>query len=207
MTKADSVHSTPRETASKIIDFKTWKSTLRTKKRGKPESGKAVPMLDCEFYEAVNARIAADDSGSESCKRKPLAEPQTETCRNQRLRIARRDGWWHAGRVADYWRARLDWLGALETAQRWEIADSASLQLPGNVSRYSLVDTWREAVVKQLLTPAPDGGAVAWKRAKLQGREFAHLPIKAPRVEQSIAADVEFLTAHPARRPSKGGAK
>jgi hypothetical protein len=129
-----------------------------------------------------------------------LPPPATETAKNSRIRIARRDAWWRAGRVTDYWRARMDWQSALETAQRWEIADSASLPLPGNVTRFELVDKWREAVVKQLLTPAPDGAAVAWKRAKLVGRDFSHLPTKAERVEQVIADDVAFLAASPVRR-------
>jgi hypothetical protein len=128
-----------------------------------------------------------------------LPPPATETAKNSRIRIARRDVWWHASRVTDYWRARLDWQSELETAQRWEIADSASLQLPV-VSRYELVDKWREAVVKQLLTPAPDGAAVAWKRAKLQGMEFDHLPVKAERIEQVIADDIAFLAAHPTKK-------
>jgi hypothetical protein len=32
-----------------------------------------------------------------------------QPAKNSRLRIARRDAWWRAGRVTDYWRARLDW--------------------------------------------------------------------------------------------------
>ena len=55
-----------------------------------------------------------------------LPPPATETAKNSRIRIVRRDAWWHADRVADYWRTRLDWHGALETAQRYGIADSAS---------------------------------------------------------------------------------
>jgi hypothetical protein len=67
----------------------------------------------------------------------------------------------------------------------------------------TLVDTWREAVVKQLLTPAPDGAAVAWKRAKLAGRGFSHLPTKAERIERVIAEDLAFLAAHPVRQSKR----
>jgi hypothetical protein len=129
-----------------------------------------------------------------------LPAPATETCKNSRLRIARRDAWWHADRVADYWRARLDWHSELEIAHKYEIGDSASFQMPGNNSRFELVDKWREAVVKRLLTPAPDGAAVAWKRAQLAGRGFSHLPTKAERIERVIADDLAFLAAHPTRR-------
>ncbi|MGY2903710.1 hypothetical protein [Bradyrhizobium sp. URHC0002] len=53
--------------------------------------------------------------------------------------------------------------------------------------------------MKQLLTPAPDLAAITWKRAKLAGRQFSHLPIKAERIEQAITEDVAFLAAHPTR--------
>ena len=58
----------------------------------------------------------------------------------------------------------------------------------------------REAVVKQLLTPAPDAGAVTWKRRTLAGSDFSYLPVKAERIEQVIADDVAFLDAHPTKR-------
>jgi hypothetical protein len=128
-----------------------------------------------------------------------LPPPATETAKNSRIRIVRRDAWWHAGRVADYWRARLDWTSELGTAQQYGIADSASFPPADNASRFGLVDTWREAVVKQLLTPAPDGAAVTWKRAKLKSSDFPHLPVKKERVERANADDVAFLEAHPTR--------
>src|SRR3954471_11849470 len=56
---------------------------------------------------------------------KPKLPPSaTETAKNSRIGIARRDAWWHAGRVTDYWRARMDWQSALSTAQRHGIGDS-----------------------------------------------------------------------------------
>lgn len=99
--------------------------------------------------------------------RLPLPPPATETAKNSRLRISRRDAWWRASRVVDYRLARMEWLSALRLAQEWAIDDSASFpfvqdELQG---RAALVEKWRDAVVKKLLTPAPDNGAVAWKRA------------------------------------------
>jgi hypothetical protein len=129
-----------------------------------------------------------------------LPPPATETAKNFRIRTARRDAWWRAERVTEYWRTRLDWHGALECAQKWGLADSGSFPPAADENRYSLVDTWREAVVKQLLTPAPDGAAVAWKNAQLAGRGFGHLPTKAERIERVIADDLAFIAAHPVRR-------
>ena len=97
----------------------------------------------------------------------------------------------------------MDWRSALGTAQQYGIADSASFPSTENENRFGLVDTWREAVVKQLLTPAPDGAAVAWKRAKLAGRGFSHLPTKAERIERVIAEDLAFLAAHPVRQSKR----
>jgi hypothetical protein len=94
---------------------------------------------------------------------------------------------------------------ALEIAQKYGIGDSASFPEPREIeTRYEFVDKWRAAVVKQLLTPAPDGAAVTWKRAQLAGRGFSHLPTKAERIERVIADDVAFLAAHPTRT-KKGG--
>ena len=95
----------------------------------------------------------------------------------------------------------MEWQSALETAQHWRIADSASFPPPREKEgRFDLVDKWREALVKQLLTPAPDLAAITWKRAQLAGRGFKHLPTKAGRIERVIAENLAFLAAHPTRR-------
>ena len=130
-----------------------------------------------------------------------LPPPATETAASSRLRVARRDAWWAADHLTDYWRARLDWWSALSIAQSRNIADANSYPKCGDYGqRLVLVDLWREAVAKQLLTPAPDLGAITWKRAKLKSGDFPHLPVKKERVERAIAEDVAFLAAHPTRR-------
>src|ERR1700690_865391 len=50
----------------------------------------------------------------------------SETCRNHRFRLSRRDAWWAADRLTDYWRARLNWQTSLEFAQSNNVADSNS---------------------------------------------------------------------------------
>jgi hypothetical protein len=47
-----------------------------------------------------------------------LPPPATETAKNSRIRIERRDAWWRACRVSEYWRTRLDWHSALGIAQQ-----------------------------------------------------------------------------------------
>ena len=112
----------------------------------------------------------------------------------------RDEAWNRASHTTSYWRARLNWHGELECAQKWGLADSGSFPPAADENRFSLVDTWREAVVKQLLTPAPNVAAVAWKRAKFSGSDFPYLPVKPERVERVIADDEAFLAAHPVRR-------
>jgi hypothetical protein len=70
---------------------------------------------------------------------------------------------------------------------------------PEDRDRGPNVERWRAALVRQLLTPAPDVAAVAWKRAKLSGGDFLYLPVKPDRVERAIADDDAFLTSHPTR--------
>jgi hypothetical protein len=129
-----------------------------------------------------------------------LPPPATETAKNSRIRAARRDAWRAADRESTYWHARMKWCQALSSAQHWGVADSASLPSAEEENRFRLVDTWREAVVKQLLTPAADAAAIAWKRAQLAGGDFSYLPTKAERIERVIADDLAFLAAHPTRR-------
>jgi hypothetical protein len=164
----------------------------------------AVDQVTATIERIVDNRLQGlTPSQRRRAGRPELPPPATETAKNARIRVKCRDAWWHAGRVVSYWKARLDWQSALECAQEWGIADSASFPAARGIeSRWKLVDTWREAIAKQLLTPAPDLAAITWKRAKLKSSDFPHLPVKAPRVEQAIADDVAFLEAHPTRKPS-----
>ena len=126
----------------------------------------------------------------------------TETCRNHRMRLSRRDAWWTASHLTDYWRARLEWQSALSIAQTHNVADANSYP-KCDADRLALVDLWRAALLQQMLTPAPDQNAVNWKRAQLAGRNaHCNFPgeIKTERLQRAIDADVEWLKAHPSRK-------
>jgi hypothetical protein len=88
---------------------------------------------------------------------RPLPEPLTKTCKNQRLRDARKDAWNHARRTTNYWHARREWHDALSVAQSYGIGDSPSFPPVDSPERCSFVGKWREAPVKQFLTPAHGG--------------------------------------------------
>jgi hypothetical protein len=170
--------------------------------------------MNCEIIQFSTARLSAkrvDEIGASTRaivagpifvrgRGRPLPEPLTETCKNQRLRDARREVWHDAGAVTAYWRARLDWHSALEFAQGRGIADADRFPPADNESRQSLVDTWRAALVKQLLTPAWDVASVKWKQMALARGEHRYTDVKPERIERAIADDLAFLAAHPVRR-------
>jgi hypothetical protein len=89
-----------------VIQFSGFARPVR-KAVGKPNSAEITD-------ERINDCITRVMERRE--RREKLPPPLTETAKNSRIRIARRDAWWHADRVADYWRARMDWHSALEIA-------------------------------------------------------------------------------------------
>jgi hypothetical protein len=67
-----------------------------------------------------------------------------------------------------------------------------------------LVNSYRAALAKQLLTPAPDIASVNWKQAVVDSNRNGYVFVefvKKEHVERVIADDLAFLHAHPARRP------
>jgi len=100
-----------------------------------------------------------------------------------------------------YWRLRLDFEDAVSFAQRLEIPEGSYHPVVNQAEdRMPMVRRWREALVKQLLTPAPDTRSVISKQAVLASRQFRNTGVKSERIERAIADDVEFLKAHPTRR-------
>ena len=176
MTQADSVHSTPRRFTPKIVGGTDFSAD--------PSDSNVSTREDLR-------------------RKRQLLQPLMDTCRNQRLRLSRRDAWWAARRLTDYWRARMDWHFALSIAQQYDVADANSY--PNCKDDYgnnhlSLVDLWRTALVKQMLTPAPDVAAVLWKRTQLRAGQHRYTDVRPERLERAIEADVEWLKAHPSRK-------
>ncbi|MGB7225900.1 MAG: hypothetical protein WBD49_25780 [Bradyrhizobium sp.] len=52
----------------------------------------------------------------------------------------------------------------------------------------------------QLLTPAPDTGAITWKRATFEAGQHRFTDTKPERIERAIADDEAWLAAHPTKR-------
>jgi hypothetical protein len=73
--------------------------------------------------------------------------------------------------------------------------------------RYPLVEKWRAAFVKQLLTPARDAASVTWKQNALARGKYEYTGLKPDRLKHAIADDLAFLAAHPVRQSKRRSSK
>jgi hypothetical protein len=57
----------------------------------------------------------------------------------------------------------------------------------------------------QILTPSPDGAAIAWKLRTLAADQHRFVGMKSERLKRAIAADKAFIAAHAntLRRPAR----
>ena len=100
-----------------------------------------------------------------------------------------------------YWRARIDFQSAVSWAQRMEIPEGRLHPSdPEDRGRASMVESWRAALVKQLLTPAWDGASIAWKQNALARGKYEYTGLTPDRLKHAISEDLAFLAAHPTRR-------
>jgi hypothetical protein len=148
----------------------------RTSKNGTPDE-RAAPTVD-----------------------RPQARSLSATGENHRLRKERREVWREANTTREYWKARLEMEYAVSLAQGYGLPEGNNHPPHNPDERLALLPNWRRAIVQQLLTPAPDFGAVAWKKAALARGEHEYTDIKTERLERAIADDLAFLAAHPLRQ-------
>jgi hypothetical protein len=136
-----------------------------------------------------------------------LASETTSTAKNAKLREQRKEIWRAAEAATRYWRVRLTFHDAISQAQRMEIPEGRDHPVADNEDRSPIVAKWREALVRQVLTPAPEANSVKWKQAALDGGDLAYTGVKPERVERAIAEDLAFLAAHPVRQSKRRSAK
>jgi hypothetical protein len=120
--------------------------------------------------------------------------PTTTTGKNARLRAARWEVWRRADAITSYWHELLRFIGAVERARRQGFKEARAHVGISEEERWPILDSYRDALNKQLLTPAPDVASVNWKR-----RELKSYGVKKELVEKAIANDIAFLDAHPTR--------
>jgi len=130
-------------------------------------------------------------------------EAQTVTCRNGRLRHRRRAAWRAADAARVYWQARWRLENAIAVAQSSGIAEGSNHPIrhwTASDGGQEMLANYRDAIGKQLLTPAFDRCAVAWKEAALKAGDHEYTGVTTARAERAIADDLAFLAAHPVRR-------
>jgi hypothetical protein len=118
------------------------------------------------------------------------------TAVNARLRIKRREIYRKAEAVVEYWSARWRLDSAIRRAQSHGVFEC---QGPVDDERATL-KRYREATVKQMLTPAPDAAAIAWKQKTFARGDYRHIDANPEQIKRAIADDLAFLAAHPTRR-------
>ena len=125
---------------------------------------------------------------------------RSTTGKNEHLRKERQKIWRMAEAATSYWRARLDFHHTVSYAQQWGMPEGRAHPAINVEDRYPLVDEWRKAIVRQLLTPAPDAASIKWKQSALARGQHVYIDVQPERIERAIADDLAFLAAHPVRQ-------
>lgn len=100
-----------------------------------------------------------------------------------------------AGDQADI-HALLEFSRAAHRAQRETLPIPPEYRAVLSIDEVALVLAWREAIVRQLLTPAPRAADLIWKRAALKAGQWEYTATPRNQIEQAIVADVAWLGAH-----------
>jgi hypothetical protein len=119
---------------------------------------------------------------------------------DKRLRKQRYDMWRKADAVTSYWRAMMDLQQAILIGQWNGIVETSRYPTVASANEDHLLVSWRNAEVKQLLTPAPIAGLVKWKQRTFAQGRYKYTDVKKEQIEKAIADDLAFLAAHPACR-------
>lgn len=147
--------------------------------------------------EIINFVTRYRTPGADEPPRRRPPDGLTRTAKNTRLRAARWDVWRKASILTDYWHAFLKFTEAVALAKRYGLNEARThgeeTWEQTLETRWSIFDSYREALGKQLLTPAPNMASVDWKRRHM-GKATG---VKKELLEKSIADDIAFLDAHP----------
>jgi hypothetical protein len=122
------------------------------------------------------------------------------TAINSDLRKERRTAWRAAEAATRYWRVRLEFEDAISCAQSHDISEGRLQPAVDRDRRRSIVGTYREAEVRQLLTPAWDANSVKWKEATFAKGQHKYTDVNPKQIERAIAADVAWLAGHPTKK-------
>ena len=131
---------------------------------------------------------------------RPAVGSLSATAKNGHMRKERREVWRQAEAVVYYWKVQLDLEGAVSRVQRMGLPEGRYHPAINPDDRGPILENYRAAFVRQLLTPAPDAVSVKWKQRELARGAHTYAGLKSERLERAIADDLEFLAEHPSRR-------
>jgi hypothetical protein len=102
----------------------------------------------------------------------------------------------------DYWRAAMKMKSAISCVQNYGAFEGDQHEFVTDETYGTLVTKWRAVWACLMLTPAPNGRELNWKRDQIKGKKWKYNGLSAERIERAIADDVEWLEAHPVARAS-----
>jgi hypothetical protein len=135
-------------------------------------------------------------------KEAQLAPARSITAINSDLRNERRAVWRPAAALTRYWRMKWDLEGA--ASNPWLADSPEGRQFYQEEYCYTSLEKFRDALVRQLLTPAPDIGAVNWKKTNFAAGQHKYTNVKSEKIERAIADDLAWLAGHPTKRTGRG---
>jgi len=94
----------------------------------------------------------------------------------------------------------MDLENAISLAQSHDISEGRLHPAIDRDNWGPMVANYREALVRQLLTPAWDANSVKWKQETFAKGQHKHTDINPTKIEKAIADDQAWLAAHPTRR-------
>lgn len=116
---------------------------------------------------------------------------------NRDMRNARLPAWRLADAESTLLRAQLDLLRAEGRLKAAQARMAGGGPIYSGLMEAEVLAAMRRAEAAQVVVPAPDQAAIAWKRSALRG---GRLPITEEQANAAIAADEAFLAAHPITR-------
>jgi hypothetical protein len=166
----------------------------RTSKNGTPEERASLPKTVVEeIREMVVEEIEA--------------RSLSITAENGRLRKERYEVWRRAEAATHYWEVRMKFEDAVLIVQQHGLPEGCSHPAVEIDGHWPLIDGYRAALVKQLLTPAPDAASIKWKQSQLARGKHRFSDVKPARLERAILDDLAFLAAHPVRQSNRGAGR
>lgn len=125
----------------------------------------------------------------------------TDISLNERLRRDRDGAWDRADAKVELLRAQLKYYRAVDRAQGKGLPDARGLPVLDFAGDLRLLESYRMAVLDQILTPAPRVADLTWKRRKVAAlNPYDWVGFVTPaRVEKMLAKDEAFFKAFPAR--------